>query len=275
LSTGIHEVPKIPSRTTQPKSKLTKPEDERRRRSVSLKASSSKQRPDEQEESGDEFWRERESREASDRFGKRPRTRIYDDSPKEKPKQTKTKRSRSRQERRESPESVKLDCDDECKVQVRNDRGKWKECGRLCHRTDVHGLKDCECNNHIRERQLEEARREMRFKVPQENVTEDENERYLAEKEERVLKMVHDISERKREDSRRLTEKWIQQELELAKKERNRGTRERSDSESSRDDPRKGKEKERPRINMIRATPSKEVVLVAGKRESYEQRSSR
>ena len=107
---------------------------------------------------------------------------------------------------------MKIDCDDECKVQIRNEKGKWKECGRLCHRTDVHGLKDCECNNHIRERQLEEARREMRFKVPQENVTEEENERYLTEKEERILKMAHDISERKREDSRRLTEKWTKKD---------------------------------------------------------------
>ena len=101
----------------------------------------------------------------------------------------------------------------------------------------------------------------MRFKVPQENVTDEENEGYLTEKEERILKKASDIDERKREESRRLTEKWIQQELELAKKERNRGTRERSDSESSREDPRKGKDKERPRINVIRATPSKEVVL--------------
>jgi hypothetical protein len=83
----------------------------------------------------------------------------------------------------------------------------------------------------------------------------------LTPSEERILKKAHDISERKREDSRRLTEKWIQQEFEQAKKERNRGTKERSDSESSRDDPRKGKRKKRPRINMIRATPTKEVVL--------------
>ena len=53
---------------------------------------------------------------------------------------------------------------------VRDERGKCKECGRLCYRKDVHGLKDCECNNHIRERQLEEARSETRFKVPQETV---------------------------------------------------------------------------------------------------------
>jgi hypothetical protein len=122
--------PKIPTRTTQPKSKVIKPEDERRRRSVSLRASSLKQRHDRPEESGDEFWKERETRPASDRFGKRPRTKVYDDSPKEQPKQEKTrreKRSRSRQERKESPESVKIDCDDECKVQIRNDRGKWKE----------------------------------------------------------------------------------------------------------------------------------------------------
>ena len=79
--------------------------------------------------------------------------------------------------------------------------------------------------------------------------------------QQRILKKAHDISERKREDSRRLTEKWIQQELEQAKKERNRGTRQRSDSESSRDDPRKGIEKERPRINTFRAEQKKDIVL--------------
>ena len=134
---------------------------------------------------------------------------------------------------------MKLDCDDERKIQVRTEKGKWKECGRLCDRRDVHGLKDCERRNHIRERQFEEAKSETKFKVQQETATEDENDRILTEKEERILKMAHDITERKREDSRRLTEKWIQQELEQAKKERNRGTRERSDSESSRDDPKK------------------------------------
>jgi hypothetical protein len=91
-------------------------------------------------------------------------------------------------------------------------------------------------------------------------VTEDESERFLTEKEERILKMAHDISERKREDSRRLTEKWIQQEIEQAKNERHRGTKERSESEeSSEEDSRK--RKERPRINMIRAEQKKEVVL--------------
>ena len=108
------KVPKIPPKTTQAKSKVIKPEGERRqeverKRSVSLRASSSKQRPEEQEESGDEFWRKRETRPASDRFGKRPRTKVHDDSPKEQPKQEKTRReqrSRSRQERRASPESV-------------------------------------------------------------------------------------------------------------------------------------------------------------------------
>jgi hypothetical protein len=81
------KMPKLP-KTTQPKSKVTKPDEERR--SVSLRASSSKQRPDRQEESGDEFWKERETRKASDRFGKRPRTKIHEDSPKEQPKQEKT-----------------------------------------------------------------------------------------------------------------------------------------------------------------------------------------
>ena len=40
------KVPKIPPKTTQAKSKVTKPDDDRRGRSVSLKASSSKRRPD-------------------------------------------------------------------------------------------------------------------------------------------------------------------------------------------------------------------------------------
>jgi hypothetical protein len=100
----------------------------------------------------------------------------------------------------------------------------------------------------------------MGDKVSKEAASE-EDDRILTAKEERILKKAHDLQERKREDCRRLTEKWIQQELEQAKKDRNRGTRERSDSESSREDPSKGKDKERPRINMIRATPSKEVVL--------------
>ena len=82
------KMPKIPERTTQPKPKVTKPDDERR--SVSLKASSSR-KIKEQDDSEGEFWEERETRPASDRFGKRPRTKIYEDSPKEKQKKTKTK----------------------------------------------------------------------------------------------------------------------------------------------------------------------------------------
>ena len=82
------KVPKIPPKTTQAKSKVTKPasawrQDVEHRNSVSLRASSSKQRLEEREESGDEFCRKRETRPASDRFGKRPRTKVYDGSPKE------------------------------------------------------------------------------------------------------------------------------------------------------------------------------------------------
>jgi hypothetical protein len=67
---------KIPksTQTTKPKSKVTKPDDERR--SVSVRASSSKQ-VKEPEDSDVEFWDERESRPKEDRFGKRPRTQIY------------------------------------------------------------------------------------------------------------------------------------------------------------------------------------------------------
>ena len=87
------KMPKLP-KTTQPKSKVTKPDKERR--SVSLRASSSR-KVQEPEVSDEDFWEERETRPASDRVGKRPRTKIYDDSPKEKPNKTKTRRSRSRE----------------------------------------------------------------------------------------------------------------------------------------------------------------------------------
>ena len=97
----------------------------------------------------------------------------------------------------------------------------------------MHGIKDCECRIHINERQYEDAKRETRFKVPQETASEEEDEGILTAKEERILKKAHDLQERKREECRRLTEKWIQQELEQARNERNRGTKERPESEES------------------------------------------
>ena len=94
-------------------------------------------------------------------------------------------------------------------------------------------------------------------------MTEEERETRLTQKEKRILKKAHDISERKREESRRLTVQWIKQKIKPKTKETNRGTRERqkrvSDSESSEDNPRR--RKERPRINMITVTPSKGVIL--------------
>ena len=158
------KIPKLPQ-TTQAKSKVTKPDDERR--SVSLRASSSKQ-VKESEDSEVELEDERETRTKRDRVGKRTRTKIYEDSPKRKEKKAKIKRSRSRQTQRESPQSVKYECDDESKIQVKTSKEKVKECGRLCYRKDVHALKECECKNHINERQYEEAKRETRFRVPQE-----------------------------------------------------------------------------------------------------------
>ena len=118
------KIPKLPQ-TTKPKSKVTKPDVERR--SVSRRASSSRPVKEPEDPEG-EFWDERETRPKGDRVGKRPRTKIYEDSPKRKEKKIKTKRSRSRQTRRESPESVRLDCDDDCKIKVRTDKRKrmWK-----------------------------------------------------------------------------------------------------------------------------------------------------
>ena len=92
---------------------------------------------------------------------------------------------------------MKLECDDECKIEERNEKGKLVACGRLCDRKDAHDVKDCECKKHIRQRETDEARRETRFRTPKEDVTEEERETRLIQKEKRVLKKAHDISERK------------------------------------------------------------------------------
>ena len=56
-----------------------------------------------------------------------------------------------------------MECDDECKVEERNVKGKLVACGRLCDRKDVHDVKEGECKNHIRQRETDEARRKTRF----------------------------------------------------------------------------------------------------------------
>ena len=141
------KMPKLPQ-TTKPKSKVTKPDDEQ---SVTGKARSSKH----VEESDEELWEERESRPKEDRFGKRPKVQVYKNSPTRSEKKTRLKRSRSRQTRKRSPASETFVCDDGCKVEVRKRNGKIRECGKLCFRQNVHGIKDCECRIHINERQSE------------------------------------------------------------------------------------------------------------------------
>ena len=123
------KMPKL-AQTTKPKSKVTKPDDEQ---SVTGKARSSKQ----VEDSDDELWEERETRPKEDRFGKRPKTQIYKNSPTRSEKRTRLKRSRSRQTRKRSPESVTYDCDEGCKVEVKKSNGKVKNVenyasGKMC-----------------------------------------------------------------------------------------------------------------------------------------------
>jgi hypothetical protein len=40
---------------------------------------------------------------------------------------------------------VKMECDDACKIEERNEKGKLVVCGRLCDGKDVHDVKECEC----------------------------------------------------------------------------------------------------------------------------------
>jgi hypothetical protein len=49
-------------------------------------------------------------------------------------------------------------------------------CGRLSDRKDVHDVKDCECKNHIRQRESDEARRETKFRNSKDDVTDNERD---------------------------------------------------------------------------------------------------
>ena len=246
------KMPKL-TQTTKPKSKVTKPDDEQ---GVTGRARSSKQVEDSDDEG---CWEERERRPKEDRFGKKPRVQIYKSSPTRSEKGTRPKRSRSREERKRSPDSTFI-CEEGCKVQIKNKKtGKVRECGQLCYRINVHGFKDCECKKHLDERHSEQTKRESRSDVPKERVSQ-RDDRYLTSKEKKILKKAHDLQERKREDCRRLTEKWLQQETEEAR-ERKRATRERSESEEESSDEDSREDDKKPKISMIRVDQKKEVVL--------------
>ena len=174
----------------------------------------------------------------------------------------------------ESPEPEKKYGYSECKAEKRNKRGKMMACGLLCHRHDEHDKGDCKRQKHIRaEETVKEAWKDLKFnvglKVQKDDVTDDERDTRLTPDEEDILKRAHDISERKREESKRLTEQWTEQENKLKRKKEQRGTRERkmrevSNPGSSSEDQRSRrtqKDRGKPRINMIRVTPPKEVVL--------------
>ena len=113
----------------------------------------------------------------------------------------------------ESPEPEKKYCYSECKVEERNKKGKMMACGRLCNRHDEHDEEDCKCQKHIREEEIvREAWKDSKFnvhlEVPKDDVTDDERDARLTQDEEKILKRSHGISERKRKESKRLTEQW-------------------------------------------------------------------
>ena len=66
----------------------------------------------------------------------------------------------------------------------------------------------------------------MHLKVPKDDVTDDESDTRLTQDEEKILKRAHDISEKKKEESQRLTEQWTEQEHILKRNKEQRGTRE-------------------------------------------------
>ena len=74
-------------------------------------------------------------------------------------------------------------------------------------------------------------------------MTDVEKETRLTQEEEKILKQARDITEKKRKESKRLSEKWTEQESRPTRREEKRRTRERktqeiSDLESSSEDPR-------------------------------------
>ena len=79
--------------------------------------------------------------------------------------------------------------------------------------------------------------------VPKDDVTDDQRDTRLTQEEEKILKRAHDISERKREESKRLTEQWTEQDNKLKRKKEQRGTRERQMREVSNPEELKGRSK--------------------------------
>ena len=61
----------------------------------------------------------------------------------------------------------------------------------MSHREDEQCVEDCKCKAHIPRHETEdEAWKESKFQISKAEVKRDE-ERYLTEKEERILKMAH------------------------------------------------------------------------------------
>ena len=104
---------------------------------------------------------------------------------------------------------------------------------------------------------------DIRFVVPREDKAENRKETRLTPEEEKILKQAHDIAEKKKEESRRLSKKWTEKEIQQTSEDEKRGRR-RDSPKSARSVPRhrrKKKDKERPRLTMIRLKPAKEVAL--------------
>ena len=99
-------------------------------------------------------------------------------------------------------------------MKVRDARGKIGICGSLCKRTDDRYKGECRCNEHKRKEETDtkSAWEDMRLVLPKEDLTEVPRETRLTSEEERILKQAYDITEKKKEESRRLSEQWTGQE---------------------------------------------------------------
>ena len=161
-------------------------------------------------------------------------------------------------------------------VGVRDKKGNWCDCYVSCHRKDPHNPDKGECRRKehmlvpidpnfqkkptkkvVKKSPEDESWKNSKFEAPTEAPveTQQEEQRGLTPHEEQILKMAHDIAEKKKEESRKLSEAWKTSEEIKEEKQTRKISPESASSEQRNTGNRKIK---KGRFKMIRV---REVVL--------------
>ena len=99
-----------------------------------------------------------------------------------------------------SPEPERIYCYEDCKMKIKDARGKIDICGISRRRTVDHYKSERRCNEHKRkeETEIKSAWEEMRFEVLREDIAENRREHVLLQKRKRFSNK-HMISLRRKE----------------------------------------------------------------------------